>query len=245
MSNKNNIKLTISYDGSISFGFQDNKSCRTIEGTLKASIEKVLQEKIKLQAASRTDSGVHAKHQVVNFFSNTTLDFNALIFRLNQLLPKDIRVLKAKKMPFKFHPSLDAKTKTYLYYISKEKIQIPHMRNISWNIFKTLDIKLMKAAAKILIGEYDFSAFANNKEKNPIRKILAIDFSDSKSLLIIRIKGVSFLYKMVRNIVGTLIYVGLKKIKIEKIKDILLSKDRKQAGPTAPAYGLFLDKIEY
>jgi len=245
MSNKNNIKLTVAYDGSNYLGYQDNQTGQTIENSLRSALEKILQEKITLQAASRTDRGVHANGQVVNFFSNKIPELDKLVFRLNQCLQNDIRVLDAKKMPPLFHPTLNAKAKTYLYYINTQKVYSPHLNGFSWHIFKELNIDAMKAGAKHFIGKKNFSAFTNRIEENNIREVLDIQLIHKDPLIIIQIYGVSFLYKMVRNIVGTLLYVGLKKFKADEIKNILASKNRRLAGPTAPANGLFLDSIEY
>ncbi len=245
MSNKNNIKLIIAYDGSNYLGYQDNQTGETVESSLRAALEKILQEKITLQAASRTDKGVHANGQVINFFSSKAIELDNLIFRLNQCLQKDIRVLDAKKMPTSFHPTLNAKAKTYIYYINTQKVCSPHLNKVSWHIFKDLNIEAMKVSAKHFIGEKDFQAFTNRVEENNTREILDIQLTYKNSLIIVQIYGVSFLYKMVRNIVGTLLYVGLDKFKTDDIKNILASKDRKQAGPTAPAHGLFLDSVEY
>jgi len=246
MSSKNNTKLIVAYDGSNYLGYQDNQTdTPTIESQLRSSLEKILQEKITLQAASRTDKGVHANGQVINFFSHKVFDLNNLIFRLNQCLPKDIRVLDAKKMPYEFHPTLQAKAKTYLYYINTQKVYMPHINGYSWHIYKDLNIDAMKTCSQYFIGKLDFSAFTNRVEENNIREILDIKLIYKDPLITIQIYGVSFLYKMVRNIVGTLLYVGLEKIKTEEIKNILTSKDRKLAGPTAPAHGLFLDRVEY
>jgi len=245
MPNKSNIKLIIAYDGSNYLGYQDNRTGETIENSLRKALEKILQEKIILQAASRTDKGVHANGQVVNFFSSRTIELDNLVFRLNQCLQKDIRILSAKKMPPSFHPTLEAKAKTYIYYINTQKICSPHLNKISWHIFKKLNIEAMKDSARYLIGEKDFRAFTNRVEENNVREILDIQLTYKDPLIIIQVYGVSFLYKMVRNIVGTLLYVGLEKFKANEVRDILASKDRKQAGPTAPAHGLFLDSVKY
>lgn len=246
-----NIRFTIAYEGTNYLGWQRTNMGPSIETTLQAALEKVLQEPIILQAASRTDAGVHAKGQVVNFF--TTKDnvvLEKLQFSLNCLLPKDIVILEAEFVADQFHPTLDNTGKEYHYNIYFDEVQYPHLRWTTWHYFHELDVGLMREAASILVGTHDFATFCNYKMNTEydhyIRTITRLDIIELPDKNIrIEIAGNNFLYKMVRNIVGTLVYVGCKKIELGKLKDILESCDRTRAGITAPAHGLCLAKISF
>jgi len=246
-----NIKLTIAYNGKNFKGWQSNKMGPSIEETLNTSLEQVLQQKITLQAASRTDSGVHARGQIVNFFTEKdNLDLEKLLSSLNSLLPSDIAITGIEEASEHFHPSLDCISKEYHYYICNCRWQHPINRHTSWHCPQKLDVDKMKQAAKYLIGKHDFSAFCNIKKKEPYDDYVRIIFDITiealpNNQLRICIRGNKFLYKMVRNIVGTLAFVGMKKITVDEVKKILTCKKRTKAGITAPAHGLFLHAISY
>lgn len=246
-----NIKLIIAYDGGQYLGWQKTFTGPSIEGTLQETLEKILQEKIILQAASRTDAGVHAHGQVVNFFTcKKKLCIKKLIWSLNSLLPKDIVVLKAEIESSAFHPTLDCIGKEYHYFICFGIAQFPNYRFYSWHYPYSLNIENMKKAASYFIGVHDFSAFCNFKKnaeyEHTIREINQIRIDElPEERLCIKICGTNFLYKMVRNIVGTLAYVGKGKIHCDEIPKILASCDRTLAGVTAPAHGLTLYKVLY
>jgi len=245
-----NIKLLIAYDGTRYFGWQKTKMGPSIEEELEKALQKILQEKVQLQAASRTDRGVHAEGQVANFFTlNKQIDLNRLQKSLNSLLPKDISILKVEVAKNDFHPTLDSKGKEYHYQLCYGSIQFPFQRQFSWHFPYFLDIDKMQKAASYFIGEQDFSAFCNERrlmEKSALRSIHCIDIlPQDESCLLISVVGNHFLYKMVRNIVGTLAYVGCGKLSLEALPRILTSKDRAQAGVTAPAHGLRLKQVFY
>lgn len=240
-----NIKLTIAYDGTAYQGWQDS-----IEKALRNELEKILQHPIYLQAASRTDAGVHADGQIVNFKTAKPVDYQKLFIALNQLLPKDIVIRNIACMPDSFHPTLDAIGKEYRYYICNNKVQLPAHRFYSWHVHQGLDFEAMRAGARILIGKHDFSAFCNQGSDScyahHVRQVTALELrplNDGRYFFLI--KGNSFLYKMVRNMVGTLVDIGRGKIALESLPQILSSCDRTQAGVTAPAHGLFLHEVFY
>lgn len=246
-----NIRLIAAYDGTAYLGWQKTRMGPSIEGTLQPIIEKILQSPIQLQAASRTDAGVHVRCQVINFFTERgTLDLNKFLASLNRLLPDDISILAVDEVPLEFHPSLNAHKKEYRYYVTNGPVQYPEHRHYSWHYPKKLDILKMRFAAQMLIGEHDFSAFCNvmkNREYQHTRRILyrleIHQLNDERLCFVV--EGNSFLYKMVRNIVGTLIYVGCGKIEVDNVEDILCGRKRIHAGVTAPAHGLTLHRIEY
>lgn len=244
-----NIRLTIAYDGGPYLGWQDNGMGPSIEGELKKILNKILQKNIVLQAASRTDRGVHARGQVINFFVENDLSLEKLVKALNSLLPKSIVVIDSAYMPLSFHPTLDQTHKEYCYYICFGKYQLPEYRNYSWHC-QGIDLNKMNEAAKYFIGEHDFTSFCNQKNNesylNHIRTIYKIKIEPMQSNRVcILIDGNQFLYKMVRNIVGTLVYVGIGKLFSKDISSILEKKKRSFAGITAPSHGLFLEKIYY
>jgi tRNA pseudouridine38-40 synthase len=236
-----NVKLIVAYDGTRYLGWQKTFTGPSIEGCLQEVLEKILQHPTFLQAASRTDAGVHADKQVVNFFTPHSLDYPRLKHSLNSLLPDDIVILEASEAPTGFHPTLEAKAKEYHYAICHGNVQLPKNRLYEWHYPCALDIEAMRQSAMTLTGEHDFAAFCNVKKnahyKNTIRTVSNIEIQETfqKTLKII-IRGENFLYKMVRNIVGTLMYIGCGKLSQESLTGILSGLDRKQAGMTAPAH---------
>ena len=209
-----NIKLTIGYDGTDFCGWQMNGKDPSVEEEVKKAVEQILQEQIILQAASRTDAGVHAEGQVVNFFTcNETLTLSQLTKGLNALLPKTIVVFSAQEMHPEFHPSLHVLKKTYIYNLCLGKVQLPHLRKYSWHMPYPLQKEEIERAKGYFLGKQDFSAFCNyhpnQRYTTKEREIFSIQIHPlSDNRMQFEITGDHFLYKMVRNIVGTLIYVG-------------------------------------
>jgi len=245
-----NISLTIAYDGTSYLGWQMTNAGSSIEETLRTAIEKILQEPIFLQAASRTDAGVHAEGQVVNFITTKEyLKIDKLQRSINAVLPPTIVIHNIAIMPNNFHPTLDATGKEYHYNICYGPIQFPRHRYFSWHFPYDLDIVVMTEAAQLFIGEKDFSALRNRKknenQRNSIREISKIAIIPlSNSRLRIEVEGTSFLYKMVRNIVGTIAYVGSGKLSLADVRQIIASRNRTIAGITAPAHGLTLLRVK-
>ncbi|CCB86770.1 tRNA pseudouridine synthase A 2 [Parachlamydia acanthamoebae UV-7] len=245
-----NIRLIISYDGGRFLGWQKTSMGPSIEENLENVLHQILQEPIILQAASRTDAGVHAHEQVVNFFTEKPIDLNKITNSLNRLLPKDIVVLDAQIAPDHFHPTLDCLSKEYRYYISTGPIQPPNHRFYAWHCPGHLDKELIKKAAEQLVGTHDFSAFCNLKPSESythhVREVLNIQIHETDAHhFYFQVMGKSFLYKMVRNIVGTLIFVGKGKLRCEDIPLLLSCRDRTKIGMTAPAHGLTLYRLNY
>lgn len=232
-------KVILTYDGTRYFGWQKTKTGPSIQEELEKAIFHLTQENRSVEAASRTDRGVHAESQVAQFRLNQEWIPAKLLRGLNALLPEDIRVKTVERK--EFHPTLDAIGKEYHYRICQGLVQDPTLRFYSWHIRNKLDPHKIKEAAAHLIGTHDFSAFANEEKKEPICTLESILFDG----FFFRIRGNRFLYKMVRNLVGTLIYVGCGKIAPENIREIIISKDRKLAGITAPAHGLYLHQVFY
>lgn len=243
----NNIKLVLAYFGSSFLGWQKTKIGPSIEEALEKALEQILQHKVKLQAASRTDAGVHAEGQVVNFFLQKPFCLNRLQRSLNSLLPKEISVLSVEAMPTDFHPTLDCQKKEYWYHICNTAIQLPFFRETSWHFPYPLRIDLMRDCFQYLVGTHDFSAFCNERKlwnRTPICHMETIEIiALPQQRFRIQLIGDRFLFRMARNIVGTLVYVGCGKLLIDMIPSILSNKKRSKAGITAPAHGLVLKRV--
>ncbi len=205
-----------------------------------------MQHKISLLAASRTDRGVHAVGQTVTFILEKDLPLDKLQFILNSILPKDIRVFDAFFVSETFHPSLDALKKEYVYSIETNEIQLPFDRFTSWHYPYKLNKQAMQEGANLLIGRKDFKAFQNSgvEKISTVREIEAISI-EGESFYHFTLIGNSFLYKMVRNIVGTLVYIGCGKLKVSDLEKILTSNLRENAGVCAPPHGLTLKRVYY
>jgi tRNA pseudouridine38-40 synthase len=212
-------------------------------------LQQILQEDINLSAASRTDAGVHAKGQVIHFFTTRYLCLHKLQRALNALLDKAIAVLNIEEAPLQFHSTLSCIKKEYCYYVCLGRVQNPFFRRTSWHFPHFLEFNSMQKAARILIGEHDFSAFCNERsswDRSTICDLKELSIAlISKDRLQFTIIGNHFLYKMVRNLVGTLVYIGCRKLAADQTLNFLMSKDRSQIGMTAPAHGLLLKKVCY
>lgn len=243
-----NILLTIEYDGTNYCGWQIQKPrFKTIQQTIRDALKKILQEDILLVGASRTDAGVHARAQKANFKTKNKINLRKLKEALNGNLPVDIRVKTVQEVALDFHAQFFALEKRYRYTILNKRFSSPFLDRYV-NLIKTpLDIKLMRKEARILLGRHDFSSFQGSSRiaKSPIRRIKKIKINKKGAIITIDIVADGFLYNMVRNIAGTLIEIGRGRFKKGSMNNILASKDRKKAGPTAPAKGLCLESIKY
>ena len=161
---QSNYKLVISYDGTSYAGFQKTKLGPSIQETLERTLEIILRHPVTLQAASRTDAGVHAEGQVINFFTQKPIVTRTLKYSLNGLLPKEIAILSAEEMPLDFHPTLDPIQKEYWYHICNTAVQLPFDRHTSWHFPSPLDVEAMRQAAEHLLGSHDFSTFCNERK---------------------------------------------------------------------------------
>lgn len=242
-----NIKLRLQYDGTCYHGWQAQKNLRTLQGQIVASIKKMTGEEVNLIGASRTDKGVHALGQVANFHTTTSIGAPAFLKGLNSLTPEDILILEAKVVPEDFNARFCAKSKIYVYQIFNAPRPSIYHRRFCWFLHSSLDLLAMRKAARYLIGEHDFKSFqtGSSNSQSSVRTIYSLHITQKRSFIWIFIKANAFLYRMVRNIVGTLVEVGQKKRKAEEIISILAARDRKVAGNTAPACGLFLLRVYY
>lgn len=241
------IYLKIAYDGTNYKGWQKQPNAITIEGMLNNKLSKILGEKIEIIGASRTDSGVHALCNVAVFDTETKIPANRISLALNRRLPRDIVIQESKEVSPNFHPRDCKSIKTYEYQIFNNKCPLPTRRLYHYFVHHKLNIEDMKKAAKYLVGTHDFKSFCLKKTKtqSTVRTIYSIDIEKNNDLISITVKGNGFLYNMVRGIVGTLIYVARGVYPPEYVKEILEKKDRKFAGPNAPAHGLNLIDTKY
>lgn len=241
------VKLTVAYDGTNYCGWQVQPNGITVQEVLNQCLSEFTGENIETIGASRTDAGVHALGNVAVFDTEMRMPGDKFSFALNQRLPEDIRIQKSEEVDADFHPRYVKSQKTYEYRILNCRFPIPTERFYSHFTYIPLDVDKMKEAASYLIGEHDFKSFCGTgaQVKTTVRTVKEIQIEKSGDRIIIRITGEGFLYNMVRIIAGTLMDIGGGLYPPEKMKEILEAKDRKKAGPTAPARGLTLMKIQY
>jgi tRNA pseudouridine38-40 synthase len=240
--------VTLEYDGTAFSGWQLQENAPTVQAALEAAVEKRFHEKRRAGGASRTDTGVHARGQVAVFDLAHPIPVAQIPAALNSALPPTVRVLKAKQVPLRWDPRQQSTQKTYAYIIFNRAIYSPLQHGRAWQIQAPLDIKIMQRAARYLVGKHDFSAFRASgcTAKHPIRTVKQLTLVRRRGPAItVRITADAFLYHMVRNIVGTLVHVGLGKMTAEHVKRVLASRRRALAGPTAPAEGLYLETIRF
>jgi len=236
---RKSIKLTVAYLGTQYFGWQKTRSGPSIQEELEIACSQICQEKIICEAASRTDRGVHAKGQIVQFYTSKELSPEQIQKVLNALLPVDIRVIQAEYQ--NFHPTLDATAKTYYYDLCTHAIQDPFQRHVSWHYPFQINFAKMSEATFELIGSRDFSAFTTNQSKNPICNLFKIElFMLDRERIRIAMTADRFLYKMARTIAGTLANIGSGKLVLKTHKTC-----RSETGVTAPAHGLTLAMVYY
>lgn len=242
-----NIKLTIEYDGKDFNGWQKQPNKLNIQGEIERAISSITGEEIELIGSGRTDAGVHAFGQIANFKTNSNIPIEKMSLAINSKLKKSIVVKEAVEVDERFHSRYNAKKKTYMYVINNSKCGTAIYRNLSYCFPIELNVDEMKKAAKYFEGEHDFSGFkaSGTSNKNSVRTIYNAEVTKKEDNIIIKLTGNGFLYNMVRIISGTLLEVGIGKIKAEDIPEIINSKDRKKAGKTLPANGLFLVNVEY
>jgi len=243
-----NIKLLIDYDGTNYQGWQVQPKGPTIQGILEEKLSLLTGESIRLIGSGRTDAGVHALGQVAHFKTQSPMDAHVMQRALNSLLPFDIVIRKIEEVEEGFHARRDSKSKVYEYRILNRSLRSPFHHGYAWHIPQRLDLKEMKEATQYLIGEHDFSSFRSvgTPTRTAVRKVIRAEWKRGRvGLVRFEIEANGFLKQMVRAIVGTLVEVGKGKMSADEFRRILESKDRKKAGPTAPAHGLFLKEVKY
>jgi tRNA pseudouridine38-40 synthase len=242
-----NIKLIIEYDGTNYSGWQTQKNAISVQGKLEDAIKTITGENIQLVGSGRTDGGVHALGQVANFHTNSTIPNDKFSCILNNALPDDIKIIHSEEVGLDFHSRFDAISKRYRYIIYNGKMPSPIYRNLSYHFKYDLDIDKMIRASKYLVGTHNFACFKGRKSvvKSTIRTIYYVDIRRKGDFIEFVFEGNSFLRYMVRIIIGTLVKIGSGERDVSDMKKIIDSKNRNNAGPTAPPQGLFLEKVFY
>ena len=247
MPDMRNLKITLAYDGAAFHGWQFQPGIRTVQETVERSLGKILGHGVSIVAAGRTDSGVHALGQVINFRTASRIPEAGLLRALNDAFPPDLSAMEVCQVPDDFNARYLAKTKRYVYVIDESEILSPLLSRYVLQLPGMLDIAAMEQAAHLLTGEHDFSSFmgAGSSVKTTVRRILDFHIQARRPRVYFSIQGSGFLRHMVRNIVGTLIPVGQGSLAPHDVGRILALRDRTQAGPTAPPQGLYLVEVGY
>ncbi len=246
--NTRNILIILSYDGSRYHGWQVQKNALTVQEVFQNALEKIINEKVDIKGCSRTDTGVHANMYAVNFKTSSKIRCENIVYALNRFLPKDIAAIKSSEVPLDFHARYSCKGKEYIYKIWNNKIRNPFINNRALHYWYPLDENYLNSAAQMFIGSHDFTSFATldkRETKNMIRNIEKFNVYRNGDMVEFKVKADGFLYNMVRIMSGTLLRIAQNKIKPEDIPRIIESKNRKNAGPTAPPEGLYLNKVFY
>jgi len=245
-----NIKLVIAYDGTDFHGWQRQDNERTVQGEIENALEKMHGTPVSLAGSGRTDSGVHAAGQAANFYTNIdSIPAERFTQALNSLLPHDVRILNAQEEGADFHARFSAKSRLYRYqFISSPKRPLlPHENRYNLRLLRRVRLELLNAYGRLLLGETDCSIFAGagdtSKSKN--RYVYSAYFYMERKSLIFEIRANAFLKNMVRSVAGTFLHYEEQSAPPEKLREIIASKDRSQAGPTLPPQGLFLWNVEY
>ncbi len=243
-----NFKIIIEYDGTRYHGWQRQKEDATIQGEIEKALHIMTTKRVVLNGSGRTDAGVHARGQAANFRCDTDLEPRIFLKGLNSLLSEDIVIRDCRQVDDTFHARYNVKSKIYHYKICNHPVPSAFKRQYVWSIRKQLNTMDMRSAISDIIGTHDFKAFegVGSPRTHTTRHVMAADLIESDSrLLTFRIEADGFLRFMVRNIVGTLVDVGLGKTSPAEFKQILKSRDRTMAGATAPARGLCLMEVKY
>lgn len=242
------LKLILEYDGTRYVGWQVQLNGRAVQAEVQEALGKLLGAPVEVTAAGRTDSGVHATGQVVCFDTERALPLKAYWRGLNGLLPQDIAVVRAEEVPPEFDPRRWSRGKRYRYRVSNRSTRSPMRRHTHWELFAPLQVEAMARAARPLLGRHDFSAFraSDCQAAHALREVRKLEVTGvAGDEVCFVVEGTAFLKHMVRNLVGTLVEVGKGRRPEAWVAEVLASKDRNQAGPTAPPQGLVLEEVFY
>lgn len=242
-----NLRLRLAYNGAAYHGWQIQANAVTVQGVIENTVEKIFGSHLTVYGCSRTDSGVHANEYYCNFRTDRMIPCQSVVKALNGNLPSDIAVLDCCEAELDFHSRFNCKSKRYVYRIWNSEIKNPFCTHTAYHYKYRLDEKLLDEASKSFIGTYDFKAFcsAGSSVDDTVRTVMDASVTREGDMVLFSVEADGFLYNMVRIMAGTLINVNEKKIKKDDIVNIIESKNRVNAGVTAPAHGLFLDKVYY
>ena len=241
------FRAIVEYDGTDFAGWQLQPAAVTIQGTLEKALATILGHAVRVEAAGRTDAGVHARGQVVAFETVRPVDPRKLLKSWNALAGPAIAIHELTEARAEFDPRRDAKRRTYEYRIHNAPFASPFTRRFAWHVHEPLEADAMNAAAGVLVGEHDFSAFqaADCDAENAVREVFESHVTRNGEELVHRIVATAFLRHMVRAIVGTLVEVGHGERSVADFERVFVARERTQAGPTAPAHGLCLVRVDY
>ena len=240
-------KLTIEYDGTLYHGWQKQPHQSTIQAAIEKALLLITGEAVSIVGAGRTDAGVHALAQVAHFHLTRSKEPHKLLAGINALLPQDISIRKLERVDSSFHARFGATRKTYCYFLDNGPTRSPHLRHTAWHIKTPINMSHMRRAASYLIGKRDFSSLiaADHDAKSRILDLQEVRITKKKEQIVFTLVASRFLKYMVRNIVGLLVEVGTGRRRPSEMIPILEAMDRRCAGRTAPAHGLFLMKVDY
>ena len=243
-----NIRVTLAYDGSDFSGWQVQKNARTVQGDIEEALQRMHGHPVRIQGAGRTDSGVHAGGQVGNF--KTDLDSIAgprWHIALNSYLPPDVRALDSREVDSTFNAKSSARQRVYRYYVYTGTVGLPHLRRYCWKLRWRPDLRALNALASVFLGEHDFTTFATagDLSKSKVRRVDTACFFPEGPFLVFKVAASSFVWKMVRSILGTILGYEQNGLSPAQLAETLEARDRSRAGMSAPARGLFLERVVY
>jgi len=244
---RRNIRIILAYDGTDFVGWERQASGRSVQGVVEAALSELHGHPVDVTVAGRTDAGVHALAQVVNFHSDSSVPDGRFPYALNSLLPADVRALHSDRVADSFHARFDAKARTYRYQMSTSEFESPFERRFSWHLRRGPRLDSLNALAGVLVGTHDFSTFtaAGDTSNSRVRDLYSASFYWTAGYLVFRVCANAFLYRMVRSLLGTLLDLEARAASPAELREILAGGERDSAGPTAPAHGLFLEGVSY
>ena len=242
-----NLRVLLAYDGTDFCGWQIQSDERTVQGVVEEALGRIHDRPIRVKVAGRTDSGVHARGQVISFSSDCTVPIDRFPKALNSVLPRDVRAICCNTVTDDFHARYSARLREYKYYIENASYADPFARRFVLTVKRPIDLEVLNRYASRLVGIHDFTTFSavGDQSNSKVREVVAAAFYRERGYTVFRIRGNAFLWKMVRSIVGTIIESSESRLAVGAFNDIIASRDRKQAGTTAPAKGLFLNRVYY
>lgn len=242
-----NLFLTISYDGSNYHGWQIQKNAVTVQEVFQRAVKKLFLQELDIKGCSRTDSGVHANKYCLSLKVDTDIPCKNIVQALNSYLPNDIAVLTCADADMNFHARYNVVKKEYVYVLCNRKIRDPFLQKYAFWYRYDIDADYLNQQAQAFVGTYDYSGFcsANSGVEDTVRTVYSFEVSRKDDMVYFKVSANGFLYNMVRIMVGTLLFVSEGKIKKDELKHVILSKDRKKAGKTAPPQGLYLNDVIY
>jgi tRNA pseudouridine38-40 synthase len=243
-----NIRVTLAYDGTEFSGWQVQKNARTVQGEIEEALRRMHDHPVRIQGAGRTDSGVHASGQVGNFITDLdSIEPSRWHIALNSYLPPDVRALDSREVDSRFNAKSSARQRVYCYYLYTGVVGPPHLRLYCWKIRWRPDLPRLNALTAVFLGEHDFTTFAaaGDVSKSKVRRVDTAGFFPEGPFLCFRVAASSFVWRMVRSLLGTILEYEQKGMSPKELAGALAARDRSQAGMSAPARGLFLERVVY